>query len=287
MVHADCPLCEWVSPSDETLIALHQLKMHETDAHKSSPVPATGQDQGIPIPEVVNDNKNTDIPNEVKELLIANPLNDTQVYKNKVVNDIYHQCNGKVRTLTLLKYIRGQRESRFKLENSLTGLELMQSRYYTSKDGHWMNSRKFTDDGFVLTTKCVNRVVKTVEWLDNMINNYETGISYLKKKKEDILNKGDLKEHHRNESVFLDELAERKEAVLSFLGNLRSTMNSKLRAIPAGVKALAEKSDVSHKRKRTKENKKRKDKDRRENNYKQSNACSCLGLRVAQQDIKR
>jgi len=50
------------------------------------------------------------------------PVTEEQVYKNNVVNEIYTECQGKIKSLTLLRFIRDQRESRYLTKASLPGL---------------------------------------------------------------------------------------------------------------------------------------------------------------------
>ena len=250
MVVANCPLCEYTTKDVADELALLLMQTHVTIHQPSTPTPPP-----LPSQPTTNDE---DLPDEIKALLIDDPINEKQRYCNGVVMEIWTECRGKIKSLTLLKYIRDQKEARHKLEVKVASLEALRESSDSSKDGRWQNVRKFTNEQFIITHQFVHKVQSTVEWLEKKIGTYEKDVNDLVRRKELLGSVGDPKAHHLNEMSFLDRLRSKREECVSFLGGKKNTMVEKLRGVSTATTALASSAEKIHKRKRTIESKNRK-----------------------------
>ena len=75
----------------------------------------------------------------------------------------------KITSLTLPRYARSQPEERWKLLCRMDDLAEMREKRKSSKDGNWINVRKFTDDKVALSYKTISMAKKTVSFLDRHI----------------------------------------------------------------------------------------------------------------------
>ena len=281
MVAVECPLCDYVTQDLPSDIALHQLKMHDRHHHQGATGTTPVQEQTAVVsgPEFSRD----EYPNEISLLMVEHPINEKQRYGNQVVRDIYAECGGKVRSLTLLTFIRDQRESRFQLEKRLPSLKDLKELYQTSKDGNWINVRKFCAEEFVVRHKCISRVRSSISWVEKKIEKLEKDICDLGERKSRVC-MGDPKAHHQNELKFLDRLKQQRLESLSFLGAKRSIMEEKLRGVSKASESLAAPYDKAHKRKRGKENKLRKGTDAIKRVYKQA-ASALVAMKYKNEEL--
>ena len=135
------------------------------------------------------------LPSEIENLLIPNPISSKQRFSNEVVKEVYDACVGKITSLTLLRYARSQWEERWKLQCRMDYLTEMREKLKSSKDGNWINVRKFNDK-VVLSYKTISMAKKTVSFLDRH-----------------------MRAHTMNGINFLESLCRRQNDVIGFLGD--------------------------------------------------------------------
>ena len=194
-------------------------------------------------------------------LLIPKPISKKQRFCNEVVREVYEACVGKITSLTLLTYARSQREERWQLQSQMNDLTEMREKLRSSKDGNWINARKFTDEKVSLSYKTISMAKKTVAFLDGHIGKHQAFLADLGQRKSTLQQKTNMRAHTLNGIKFLEILGRQQKDVIGFLGGLKTTINDKLRASGDRTEALVEIADKSHKRKREKENSVRKVKD--------------------------
>ena len=222
----------------------------------------------------------TEVPKEIKALLVPNPINEKQEYCNTQVMNIWENCNGKVRTATLFSYARDQRESRYDIEGKCLSLEQYKIRFESSKDGTWINIRSFSKKELTVTHKNLARVASTSKWLANQIANIEVFIAAILEKKRSIQSLADIKVHKLDEINFLSEIIKNRQSAIEFLADKKNIMDASMKGLGSAVHGMAEVSEQKHNRKRELENKNRNNKELIKRHWKMAvDALKVVGLK--------
>ena len=100
------------------------------------------------------------MPDDIKLLLVPNPISSKQRYTNAVVHEIFASCCGKMTSLTLLTYIRNQKEERHRLSTRMLDLEEVRQKVSSSKDGNWINVRKHGDAKVATTYRTISELTR-------------------------------------------------------------------------------------------------------------------------------